>query len=293
MKTILNLSVLLIGFVGFSQQTTGIENSCFEQTLIDLGIDSDGILNQQVLTSDINQITHLDLSVATCLPITNLIGLEDFTALEVLDISGIGFINEFVDDIPPYLNLSTLVSLEELYFTQGSVHENVLFDLVLRNNPNLTKLESLDVGWLEYIDLEGSDVSLNNLLMNFTGDWQDICVNVTNPVAAQNAQGIYGTWDVTYTAQTGVLSYSDDCDILSVSLKDKVIFTLYPNPVTNNFYIESTQDFEQVEIYTLQGRLIKTFLPQENYNIAELPSGLYFVKVKGNRGSTTQKIVKQ
>ncbi|WP_121666903.1 T9SS type A sorting domain-containing protein [Mesonia aquimarina] len=293
MKTILKFTIILMSLTGFTQ-TTSIYDPNFEQTLIDLGIDSDGVINQQVLTSDINQVTHLDLSTSNHLPIEDIEGIENFTALKVLNISGIGFENIFESDIAPYLDLSTLTALEELYFTsEGDAHENALFHLFLTNNPNLTTLESLDVGWLEVIDLEGSDVNLNNLTMNFTGDWQDICINVTDPVAAQNAQGVYASWNVTYNSQTGVLSYSDDCEILHTASKEKINFSLYPNPASHQFHIKSTENLDQIKLYNIQGKLIKTFHQQEIYDVSDVASGVYFVKLRSDLQELTQKLIVQ
>lgn len=119
-------------------------------------------------------------------------------------------------------------------------------------------------------------------------------MNVTNPVDAQNEQGLYANWNVIYTNNSGLsITYSDDCDLFfDIKNHELKAIKIYPNPVTSNLYIETTQNYEQVEIYTLQGRLIKSFLPQEHYNIAELPSGLYFVKVKSKNRETIQKLIK-
>ena len=59
-------------------QTTAIPDSNFEQALIDLGIDSDGIINEQVLTSDISSLTYLDVNNKN---ISDLTGIEDFVSL--------------------------------------------------------------------------------------------------------------------------------------------------------------------------------------------------------------------
>lgn len=46
-------------------QITEIPDQYFEQALIDKGIDSDGIINGQVLTSDINTVTELILGLTS------------------------------------------------------------------------------------------------------------------------------------------------------------------------------------------------------------------------------------
>ena len=73
-------------------QTTAIPDPFFEQALIDLGIDSDGQINGQILTSDIEDITELILDNNSFYGYNydegiNLTGIESFTSLETLRIS--------------------------------------------------------------------------------------------------------------------------------------------------------------------------------------------------------------
>ncbi|MGO2356994.1 T9SS type A sorting domain-containing protein [Mesonia sp.] len=306
MQKITTAILFLFSLTCFSQ-TTQITDPNFEKTLIDLGIDSDGIVNGQVLTSDIAQVTHLDLSTSNHLPIETLTtgvswnkSLKGFTSLKVLNVSGIGYWGG-IYDVAPVLDLTEVTNLEELYFTNtGTDFMNEIYVIFLGNNPNLKVIESFDTGRLSTIDLKGSDLNTINLNINLEGDTNDfgccgnICVNVTNPVDAQNEQGLYANWNVIYTNNSGLsITYSDDCDLFfDIKNHELKAIKIYPNPVTSNLYIETTQNYEQVEIYTLQGRLIKSFLPQEHYNIAELPSGLYFVKVKSKNRETIQKLIK-
>ena len=62
----------------YSQTTTNIPDSNFEQALIDLNIDSDMTINATVLTSDISSITYLDVSSKN---ISDLTGIQDFISL--------------------------------------------------------------------------------------------------------------------------------------------------------------------------------------------------------------------
>ena len=81
------LILFLIANIGLLEaQYTAIPDNNFEQILINQGIDSDGIINGQVLTSDINVITFLNLDGEyTMSVISDLTGIEDFTALEELN----------------------------------------------------------------------------------------------------------------------------------------------------------------------------------------------------------------
>ena len=67
---LLALLILLISLSGFSQ-TTAIPNINFEEALIDLGIDSNG-LTGTILNTDALSVTSLDLSSKN---ISNLTGI--------------------------------------------------------------------------------------------------------------------------------------------------------------------------------------------------------------------------
>ena len=106
-------SILIIANIGLTQaQYTAIPDNCFEQHLINLGIDSEGTLDGQVLTTDITNITELSVSGVDingndyeCY-IDSLQGIDAFTALETLDVSTNGI---------QHLNVSNLSNLKNLY----------------------------------------------------------------------------------------------------------------------------------------------------------------------------------
>ena len=101
-------------------QTTAIPDANFEQKLIDLSIDTNG-LNGNILDSDAQAVTNLTL---TGNAITNLTGLEAFVNVVTLNLGT----NQFAT-VP----LSTLTLLQELVFDQNVV----LANLNLSNNVNL------------------------------------------------------------------------------------------------------------------------------------------------------------
>ena len=77
MQNILSALFALVLSTALSAQNTLIPDKNFEQSLIELGIDTDGIINGQVLTSDVSGITKLDLWWKH---ISDFPGLEDFVS---------------------------------------------------------------------------------------------------------------------------------------------------------------------------------------------------------------------
>ncbi|SEP84442.1 gliding motility-associated C-terminal domain-containing protein [Hyunsoonleella jejuensis] len=134
--------LLLINFIGVAQNTF-VPDDNFEQALINLGYDV-APLDNFVPTANINTVRELDVSL---LNINDLTGIEDFTALEVLDCSE--------NDLTA-LNISNNTNLIQLFCAfNGITALNVSFNprlrilwcnfnkiptLDLSNNPNLLSL---------------------------------------------------------------------------------------------------------------------------------------------------------
>ncbi|MGO3707990.1 MAG: T9SS type A sorting domain-containing protein [Mesonia hippocampi] len=76
--------------------------------------------------------------------------------------------------------------------------------------------------------------------------------------------------------------------------KDKL--KLYPNPTTDSFFITNNLSVKQIELYNIEGKLIKLFTqPQNTYQISELTKGIYLVKIKQTNTAhiTTEKLIIQ
>ena len=70
----------------------------------------------------------------------------------------------------------------------------------------------------------------------------------------------------------------------------------YPNPATNNLYIEASAKINEVRLYNLMGQSIKTTTVNGNFatcDLSQAPAGIYFVQVITENGSATEKIIKQ
>lgn len=118
------------------QKYLNIPDAQFETKLINLGIDSDGIINQQLLKSDALGVISLDLNSSNDGIITDLTGIEGFTNLKKLHATGN---NLTTIDLRFNKQLDTLV-----------LAGNSLKNIDLSNNTELIKLD-LDVNELRAI----------------------------------------------------------------------------------------------------------------------------------------------
>ena len=80
----------------------------------------------------------------------------------------------------------------------------------------------------------------------------------------------------------------------TLSLVDNQLenFNFYPNPTDNKIYFTGIQNTAKFEIFTIEGKKIKTLTVEENNSISlDLSSGLYLLKVTENEKSKTHKII--
>ena len=100
-------------------------------------------------------------------------------------------------------------------------------------------------------------------------------------------------------AVTKYLSYEVGSNCSSLSLDDSIWsnnIKIYPNPTSNTFNINSSQiELNKVEIYSLLGEKLKEYNVNTSvYNIEDLTSGLYLVKIYSNEGMfTIKKLIKK
>lgn len=285
-------------------QTTSIPDTQFEQILINEGIDSDGTINGQVLTSDIVGVLSLNLQF-----VHDLTGLQDFAALESLELNdgGAGWPNEITVDLTANTNLkhveiwsfeglskldlTGLSNLEELWVweSQGDVQTMFIDSLNLSTNTNINKISLGTMGYLQHINLQnGNNTNMLNFELSLARDSQGtppfpnlpMCIKVDDAAVAIANTAPYDSWTIYDIAPT---FYDTGVCTLSVKNVEAMELALYPNPATELFRINSQKEIETItiHIYNLQGKLVKSFSEiQQNYAVADLAEGMYFVQIQ-------------
>ena len=288
MKTLLYILLLSISTTAFAQ-ITQIPDPVFEQALIDLGIDSDGIVNGQVLTSDVETVISLNLNHKG---IDDITGIEDFAALEILDVTG----NYLL-----VLDVSNNLQLKELYCSSDSAGFNMpVSSLDLTNNTNLEILYGENLIFLESLDAKNGNNGILNITLpcEFEGEPCQLteldCVKVDDELAANNNEPPYNGW---YLAANFV--YSEDC-ILGVSENNSSTYSIHPNPAKNELFItaQNTTQNLKIKIFNIEGKfLAKQTLEAANktsIDVSKLVSGIYFLYIEDENGNTTtKKFIKQ
>ncbi len=329
MKTLLYILLLSISTTAFAQ-ITQIPDPNFEQALIDLGIDSDGIVNGQVLTSDIENVTNLNVNNKG---IHDLTGIEGFAALETLDVSfnqveSLSFTQNLAlrevifnhslwlseIDLTNNVNLellrSSFSSLSELDLTNNTkLLELVLGEpapsanhgieyLDLTQNTMLQKLQLINLEFLQTADLRsGNNTILTDVFVECTVDGGGFCepfpcFMVDDVVAAQNNQFPYSEWEA-------LVTYSEDC---TAGLNDNkaATYSIHPNPAKSELFItaQNTTENLKIKIFNIEGKLLSNqtleVANQTSIDVSNLKNGIYFLNIEDENGNTTiKKFIKQ
>ena len=301
MKQIQLFLPLLLFIINISiAQTTAIPDQNFEQALIDLGIDSDNTINGQVLTSDISGIVVLNFENAPNNgTINDLTGIQDFTALEILD-----FHYNYVQIDPTQADiLSNNTNLKEFIAMNqcGDCGNSYIPSLDLSGLPNLESVELWDV-YIQSLKLNNPNFNLTNLTLFLYDEgppdpnWtNEICIEVSDPQAATNNNSPYDTWNITINSLQVTYFFDSNCVLSLDDFENLNSLSVYPNPVQDRLHLENPEQIslEQVDVFNMTGKKVKSFSSfDEAINLESLEQGVYFVKVMSKNRAKTFKVMK-
>ena len=242
MKALILSLTLFIAIDSFAQFTI-IPDPNFESALIGLGLDV-APLDGQVLTANINTLTLLDVSSKN---ISDLTGIQDFTALADLDIGS----NALMElDISQNTNLVRLWCLYNP-FTCINVQNG--------NNSNFTIFAAFQCPNLTCIQVD--DTVYSNA--NWTGT-------------------VSGGSNFIFDPNPNFSEYCDGCNV-SVDEIDQGDFSIYPNPASSYFTIEGLNEPYEISIYNSLGQLLyqkETVGVSADVDIRDFGNGMLFVRIE-------------
>jgi hypothetical protein len=135
----------------------------------------------------------------------------------------------------------------------------------------------LDGNWPVY---QGPDVSLTGRILRFEGD----------------SAGLTTFYQADYSGNVPVFSSGIVTLTSGKERKDVLDVVVYPNPSKGSFSIQSGEKtiFTSIEIYTLNGVLVKRFerADSENlYSTKGLKAGLYIIKIQAGNSYKNVKLM--
>ncbi len=180
---------------------TFVPDDNFEQALINNGLDD--VLDNFVLTVNIENLTNLDVSNSS---ITSILGIEDFVALESLNLS---------DNTIEVLDLSANSAMLDL-----DVSNNVISEIDLTSNVNLVQLNC-------------SDNQISRLELNNNTQLQDLnCSNNNLSVLDLSSNLLISVFDCS-SNQIEQLDLSDNQMLTTVLCNNNSLFALNLNNANN------------------------------------------------------------
>jgi hypothetical protein len=103
----------------------------------------------------------------------------------------------------------------------------------------------------------------------------------------------------TYTVAEGMneisVWYNDEASGINDPVQE--VYNIYPNPVTHKLFIGNMTNVNKVEIYTISGKLVKSFVYTNSVNQVEistddLNSGMYILTIFSGNSSSSTKLFK-
>ncbi len=159
-------------------------------------------------------------------------------------------------------------AIDEIRFWNYKLSQQEIFDY--SNAP----LFGDEAGLIAYFDMEDTGAGTS--------------LTITNKATASGAITGYGYGSV--TSPVFIPSCVQPSGIeQSANNKEQ---SLYPNPANNMFYLSGYEDISYVQIYNVNGVLVKTATATSSLNISDLPNAVYMVRVFYKNGLGLKRIVK-
>lgn len=100
--------------------------------------------------------------------------------------------------------------------------------------------------------------------------------------------------DVIWSSGSGVVAIQENQTVLSKKDFKMEIFTLFPNPTSENLQFLSSDKIAQIDIYNTLGQLITTIAnPEKVISVSDLNRGVYTIVAKFDNTSVTQRLLKK
>ena len=162
--------------------------------------------------------------------------------------------------------------------------------------PGFSYKYEITMAWDAVVGATGYDVFVN------TETAQDFHMGYTNGtayVAGSDKEATLEFYVVAFNDETE----SDPSEPYTIVIKGDAIeelnasFNVYPNPVEDRLHIEAETEVKEVVVYDVYGRHQVTETPSLQGNVtvdvADLKSGIYFVKVVTENGEAVQRFIKK
>lgn len=181
-----------------------------------------------------------------------------------------------------YFNTQNLVTLN----TQYEVEK-----IVINNNNKAYFQNSSSEIWRYNISTNGWDTAFNNHISNtpFSNG------HPTNFELDNNDRFyIFSTNNFTINEKTIYVYNENGFSFIENSIANALTLNLYPNPTSGLLTIDSKEKYSNYFVYNMLGEVLENGnIENSKIDLSELPSGVYTVKVVGEKGGSFRKVIKK
>ena len=165
--------------------------------------------------------------------------------------------------------------------------------LDLSANTKIKFINAYNLDELQKINMRNNKAS--SVFINLGNEFNlphNVCIEVDDPIKANNKQVPYDNWTIQRK------HYFDSLCTLSVEKFVTENFKVYPNP-TSEYVVIDQKDTENVHIESVQiidntGKWIRSVKENFNYiNVSDLASGTYLFVIQTNKGNKVEKVIVQ
>ena len=248
-------------------------------------------LDNNISSIDVTQNTKLiqlgsgknplgSLDVSQNVDLENLGCYENqLTELDISNNNKLQRLSCYINEITS-LDLSNKPDLIHLW-----AHVNNLQELDLSNNPNLERLQS-GANDLTYLNVKNGN---NTIITQFNAAPNP---NLTCIIVDDKDYSATNWTDI--DANSTFVESDAKCQALAVEDFKIDGFMIYPNPFVNQITISGKNMIvNEVDIYDYSGKKVRSIQWKgKSTNLEGLPSGLYILKIKTDKGTTARKMLK-
>ncbi len=185
--------------------------------------------------------------------------------LDVSDLNNITVVSLFNSDVNPNSIAHNQIIVDDILYTSHYYDGLVIHDISDPYNPQLIGMY---------------DTCEDSIYNNYKGAWGIYPFFNSGKILISDMQNGLFVFDF-----NNISSVSNDLQ------NDNI--TIYPNPFIDYFNIKSDNEFNLIELYNIDGKIINLYVNSDNINTEFLKSGLYFLKIYYDNKIVVEKIVKK
>ncbi|HLV70447.1 MAG TPA: T9SS type A sorting domain-containing protein [Xanthomarina sp.] len=302
-------------------QYTAIPDANFEQKLINNGIDSNPVADNQILTAEAVAFSG-ELNIANS-GISDLTGIEAFVNMSEVNFNyNVGIAVVDLTNSPlltrisgvgctglTSVNVSGLVNVTEMVFTNAGLltidvtTNTALETLNLRKN-NLVSLDLSQNSVIDYVDVKQNNLTYLDLrngnqanMLHFDSDSNpDLsCIFFDDAsLIDRNEHIVWFIDDLSLCLVDNETECTMCLNTLTTNETDNMTFAMYPNPVNAKLHVESPVNDADLTICSITGKVLLSKRLTKTNNIIDvsgLASGLYLARFSTEHQLDTKKLM--